>query len=500
MSRFCALPQNMNEKEFEAAVRDFQLLLGNANVQIDREHIDQYIQSLPVVRRHDHTPSAVVYPGRVEDVQALVRLANKHRTPLWPVYTSENFGYGSAAPATRGQVILDLKRMNKILEVDPLLAYARVEPGVTYADMRRYLEENNIPLWIDRPPSALGSPAGNVVERNGGYTAYVDTYFFSCGMEVVMPDGDIVRTGMGGFPGSSGWQVFKWGIGPSIDGLFSQGNMGIVTKMGFWMMPKPSGYKPFLMTFPQKEMVGDIAATARSLRMVNLIQSACVISTAEQEAALRRRYSGPGAQAHKHDVGALNLTGAIYGSTAEVVPLMWNYVSGAFKARFGNRVKIYLEEDMGDDIAFAYRKQLMRGELQLQANSDDPGSGMQFSVIGPARAQDCNKQMALAEEVLGRYGIDYRAEMVISWRCFTHGIDLSFNHDDPEQVERTYACYGDLLRTFAANGYGVDRTHVDFMKQVADTYGPEIQAVWHTVKQSLDPNNIIAPGKSGIGL
>jgi len=46
----------------------------------------------------------------------------------------------------------------------------------------------------------------------------------------------------------------------------------------------------------------------------------------------------------------------------------------------------------------------------------------------------------------------------------------------------------------------VDRTNVDFMKQVADTYGPEIQAVWHTVKQSLDPNNIIAPGKSGIGL
>jgi len=161
-------------------------------------------------------------------------------------------------------------------------------------------------------------------------------------------------------------------------------------------MPKPSGYKTVPHDVPQKEMVGDIAATARGLRMVNLIQSACVIIPPSRKPPFVAG-TAAGRPSAQHDVGALNLTGAIYGSTAEVVPLMWNYVSGAFKARFGNRVKIYTEEDMGDDIAFAYRKQLMRGELQLQANSDDPGSGMQFSVSG-RRAPRLQQTNALAEE------------------------------------------------------------------------------------------------------
>lgn len=60
-----------------------------------------------------------------------------------------------------------------------------------------------------------------------------------CGMEVVMANGDVLRTGMGGVKGENSWQVFKWGYGPTLDGMFTQSNYGICTKMGFWLMPKP---------------------------------------------------------------------------------------------------------------------------------------------------------------------------------------------------------------------------------------------------------------------
>ena len=58
-----------------------------------------------------------------------------------------------------------------------------------------------------------------------------------CGMEVVLANGDVLRTGMGGVKGDKAWQVFKWGYGPTLDGMFTQSNYGICTKMGFWLMP-----------------------------------------------------------------------------------------------------------------------------------------------------------------------------------------------------------------------------------------------------------------------
>ena len=61
-------------------------------------------------------------------------------------------------------------------------------------------------------------------------------------MEVVLANGEVVRTGMGAVPNAKSWQQNKWGCGPWVDGLFRQGNMGIVTKMGFYLMPRPEAY------------------------------------------------------------------------------------------------------------------------------------------------------------------------------------------------------------------------------------------------------------------
>ena len=58
-----------------------------------------------------------------------------------------------------------------------------------------------------------------------------------CGMEVVLPNGDLMRTGMGAMPGNRAWHVYKRSLGPTLDQLFMQSNYGIVTKMGVWLMP-----------------------------------------------------------------------------------------------------------------------------------------------------------------------------------------------------------------------------------------------------------------------
>ena len=82
---------------------------------------------------------------------------------------------------------------------------------------------------------------GNALDRGGGYTGgdFRDHFDAHCGMEVVLPTGELVRTGMGANPHAKTWQLFKYGMGPWVDGIFSQSNFGIVTKMGFWLMEEP---------------------------------------------------------------------------------------------------------------------------------------------------------------------------------------------------------------------------------------------------------------------
>lgn len=79
---------------------------------------------------------------------------------------------------------------------------------------------------------------GNALERGVGYTPYWDHFASLCGIEVVLPDGDIVSTG-GGPPNSLSWNTYKWGSSPYLEGLFSQSNLGVVTKAGVWLMPRP---------------------------------------------------------------------------------------------------------------------------------------------------------------------------------------------------------------------------------------------------------------------
>src|SRR5439155_6009065 len=94
-------------------------------------------------------PAAVLYPVSTEEVQQIVRIAAKYETPLYPISRGNNWGYGDACAVSDNQVIVDLRRMNKIIEVNAELAYAVVEPGVTQQQLYEHLRDNNIPLLLD---------------------------------------------------------------------------------------------------------------------------------------------------------------------------------------------------------------------------------------------------------------------------------------------------------------------------------------------------------------
>src|ERR1700734_939365 len=236
-------PPGVNAKDFSDALKQFEEHVGKEWVFTSDADIALYRDAYSPFwgEPEERLASAAVAPATLEQVQAVVRAANQHGIPLYPISTGRNLAYGGSAPVYSGSVVLDLKRMNKVIEVNEKNAYALVEPGVSYFDLYRYIRERGLKLWIDCPDPGWGSLIGNSLDHGAGYTnaPYRDHFEAHCGMEVVLADGELLRTGMGAMPNSKTWQQFRYGMGPLIDGIFSQSNFGVVTKMGFWLMPEP---------------------------------------------------------------------------------------------------------------------------------------------------------------------------------------------------------------------------------------------------------------------
>src|SRR5271163_3103546 len=136
----------MSSANFEAFFSAIADALGADGINRSDETIRRYGEN--TMPGGDRPPAGVVYPGSTADVQTIVRAANAHKVPLYPISTGQNIGLGSRSAAASGQVVVDLgHRMNRIVDIDEKLAFAVVEPGVSYQTLydelvRRRSEEH----------------------------------------------------------------------------------------------------------------------------------------------------------------------------------------------------------------------------------------------------------------------------------------------------------------------------------------------------------------------
>ena len=149
---------------------ELRAALGEAAVNISAETLERYDENkLPT---GDRPPAAVLLPGSVEDVETIVAAAIRYRAVLYPISTGQKQGMGLRSAVHAGQVMVDFRRhMNRILELDETLAYAVVEPAVTYQQLCDELGLRDHKLMLDTtsgPPP--GGVLGNTMDSRGGYT------------------------------------------------------------------------------------------------------------------------------------------------------------------------------------------------------------------------------------------------------------------------------------------------------------------------------------------
>ncbi|MCA9540447.1 MAG: FAD-dependent oxidoreductase [Myxococcales bacterium] len=192
------------------------------------------------------TPIGVVHPDSEADLEAIVAFARAHRLPLHPISRGRNWGYGSAAPAAPGALVVDLGRMNRILEFDDTLGYVVIEPGVSQGQLQAWLAQNAPDWWMDANGAGPdASIVGNILERGFGHTELGERANHFCGLRVLLGNGRFVEGGFAAYPHCRTKYTYRHGLGPSLDGLFLQSSFGIVSRMAIWLRKRPIAFGAF---------------------------------------------------------------------------------------------------------------------------------------------------------------------------------------------------------------------------------------------------------------
>ena len=497
-----SLPPNVTQTSFDAALKAWRLAVGPDWVFTEAADVALYRDAYsPFYGEPDErVASAAVAPATVEQVQAVVRAANEHRVPLYPISTGRNLAYGGSAPVHSGSVVLDLKRMNRVLEVNERNAYALVEPGVSYFDLYNHIQKAKLDVWIDPPDPGWGSVIGNALDGGAGWTAmpFRDHFGSHCGMEVVLPNGEIVRTGMGALPNSKSWQHNRWGYGPWVDGLFRQSNFGVVTKMGFHLMPRPDAMQMSVVTTARDE---DIVPM---LDVLNRLENMHQVNGSTQIFAGRAGGSAP----------AWTIQVPVYGPEP-VVRAQMEYAKSKFTAipgvKFtdGELFRTPLTEDQLKRVRlvnFGIPNLSTFAMLGRTPTNPDPAGGhIGFSPIVPRTGESLLEFRKYFDEHVTKatandLGIQGPVYMTCWDRTLVCLIMFPIGRDKARNA-RMRDAFEKLVKVAADHGWAEYRAPAAFQTLIADTYSynnHSLGRLRETLKDAVDPNGILSAGRYGV--
>jgi 4-cresol dehydrogenase (hydroxylating) flavoprotein subunit len=535
----------MNVSTFTTALTEWQQALG----------IDAVVNNPDTLRRATSNciginlnVPAVLLAGNAEAVTHIVKIANQYQIPLYPYSIGNNWGYGSANPDQDNCVLVDLSRMNKIVSFDAEIGLLTIEPGVTQRQLDAYLKEHKYPFLI--PVTGAGpdcSLIGNALERGYGITPYADHFGAVMGLEAVLPNGEIYRSMLSILGGEAVDKAFKWGMGPYVDGLFSQSNFGIVTQMTIALAPKPERVEAFFFSVKKAD---DLELAVEKVRQVlrevgtvtgsiNLMNKHRVLSMSETYPKDQLGSDGliPDEVLQKmmkrNQVMEWTGVGAIYGNkkvvaavrseirrilgsvvkrlifftpglvkfmheTAKALPVIRNLHLVNVLGTLNKTMQLFAGEPSEVALPLAYWRSGTMPNNGTPMNPAQDGCGLiWYSPLVPMKPALVRQFVEMVKIICIKHQIEPLITLTsISDRCWDSTIPILFDRQNPEEVTRAQACYHELLETGRQQGFVPYRLGVQSMDLPARENA--VPDVLRTIKQAIDPNNIIAPGRYGL--
>jgi 4-cresol dehydrogenase (hydroxylating) len=528
------------------AIEAWKADIGAEHVLSSAGELDVYTQSACGSRRQ---VIAVLKPVLREQVQRIINTANEFKIPLYPISCGKQWGMGSRLPVEDGAAIVDLSGMNRIIAVDERFHYAVVEPGVTQRQLLDYIKSKNLPLMLNVTGSTSDtSLIGNAMDRGVGY--FDSRAHGISNMQIVLGNGESIQTGFGHYENARTKNLYPYGVGPALDGLFQQGNFGIVTSACIDLMPRSDAHMAAIIKIDSEDKLPLLIDSLVRLRAKGVINTVAHIGNRERsyitlapliyeqlleagdpagestrakaEQMLEDEGFGPWSAA----IGVLGTKSQLKLARKEIRSAVGSYA----KTMFLNDALIATARAVAQKLAFipAIHKQLLmlnaiepvygytRGEATDKSlkgvywaagdfehldnpDPDQSHSGVLFCLpIIPAHGETVLEVVCDTCETFARHG--FKAAITVNLmgtKAMEGVVSLAFDRRNEEQTQAAHACIQEMEARYMEQGYPPYRVGINSMHHVVSTDDP----FWQTVselKNVLDPSNIIAPGRYSI--
>lgn len=470
-------------KETLRVVKELQAIVGEKNATAAKHVRYAYSYDMSFVK--SKLPDYVVMAENVEQIQQIMRFANQEKIPVIPFTAGTNIG-GLCIPE-RGGILLDLKRMNKIIKIDPESHYAVIEPGVSHGRLAEALYEHKLRFgWPVGPPSASVSSCA-INHGIGGLNArYGLNSQEITSMEVVLPTGELVRVGSCAIVEDAWHSTLPL---PKLDGLFKGwlGTTGVVTKLGIAVHPIPPVLKVFTVSC---ENVEDMYSYMLNLSNYEICDDLTAVSWWLAQVPIPYPYR-PKPDDQPEWFSFAN-TNSFTEKEKEAREEIWQMVVDE-ETKKGTSLKVT-----------QYPEEALRARTQLP--SQIVGSTKNYckmagaGISWPGTFTPANKWAPVYtawKNILIDRNLSPSVRMSM-YRGVHYGMlraMIPFNKQNPEETENARQAIVECLKVDLENGGIPYKPPVDFGKEINKMAHPGYLALLKRVKQMLDPNDIMNPGK-----
>ncbi len=444
-------------------------LLGPDNVLIEREDLIPYAFDATAALRQ--VPGVVVFPRTAAEVAAVLKLAQRHAVPV--VARGSGTGLSGGSVPLPGSVVLCLVKMDRIIELDARNFTLRAQAGVLTQAIYDAAEAAGLFYPPDPGSMKISTIGGNVAENSGGLRGlkYGVTRDYVMGLEVVMADGEICRLGN---------KCVKDVAGYSLKDLFvgSEGTLGIVTEVLLKLLPKPPARQTLLATFSRMDAAAETVSAIIEARIVP-----CTLEFLDSK-TIRcvEDYAHVGLPV---DAEALLLievdghAGAVADDAAKILDLCTR--SGATSAR------------LAGDAAEAARLATARRSAFSALARVKPTTILEDATVP-------RSELATMIRFIQETGARHRLDIATFGHFGDGNLHPTFltNERDADEMHRVELAMREIFAKALALGGTITGEHgVGLAKKafLRDQMGDASYALLKRIKRTLDPGNLLNPGK-----
>jgi len=423
---------------------------------------------------HSHRPTCAVWAETADQVSEILKLSNREKIPVIP--RGAGTGLSGMAVPIEGGIILDLSRMNSIVKISIEDRLAIVQPGVVYVDLEKALAPFGFFFPPDPASGKVSTLGGNVATNAGGLKGakYGTTRDYVLGLQVVLPDGRIMRTGSKAMKSVSGYDLTRLFVG-------SEGTLGVVTEITLKINPKPTATSTALATFDSLE---DAGRAINQIMHSGIVPSALEILGRETIAAINQN-----TDLNLPEVDAM-LLAETDGYTQEETDYQIEKIIQNFKENNAKEVKQAKTDKEVEDL-WAARKSAYAVLARIKTHF----------VLEDVTVPMTN----IAKLLKGIEAISKRYDLQIA--TFGHAGDgnlhpqILYDGYDPEQVRRMEEASADLFKLAIdldgtlTGEHGIGLAKAPYMTLEHDQVAMDVM---RHIKKMFDPNNILNPGKMGL--